>query len=207
VRWLLEEHAAAWTAAAPGAADADAWREEARLLLLAAHAEILDQAHTSKLAPAPTTFSVALARPAEDLLVHASIGDGHVFVVTDDDAPPNDLGWAPTGRRGPYFLGEAFDGGAPDEDQLITGCTSLAGVTAVVLASDGLSEDLIGVSDPAATVAECVGRARAARPALRPLEACRNVTEAALEAHRKNRSGDNIAAAVLWISAEDRAGS
>ena len=55
------------------------------------------------------------------------------------------------------------------------------------------------VPDPAAAAAAAVDLARAREPQLRPLEACRQLTETALEAHRRNRSGDNMCAAVLWL--------
>jgi len=221
VRWLCAQRAPAWTSLHGEANDPGAWAEHASALIRDAHAAILEQAHALGVAPAPTTLSCVLVRPRDGLLVHASIGDSHTFVVAGDRSEiaedgsavandrsaagdarsaTRDLGWASAGRRRPFFLGEPFERGAPEDDQYIAGCEPLAGVTVIVLATDGLSERRIGVPDPAATVRECVRRARAASPALRPLEACRNVTEAALAAHRANRSGDNIAAAVLWLS-------
>jgi hypothetical protein len=68
--------------------------------------------------------------------------------------------------------------------------------------SDGLSERQIGVENPAAVVLERVRTAGKAVPDLRPLEASRGIVEAALAAHRKNASGDNVCAAVVWL--EDR---
>jgi hypothetical protein len=48
-------------------------------------------------------------------------------------------------------------------------------------------------------VCESIEAARKAAPGLRPLEASRNIVEAALAAHRKNASGDNMCAAVVWL--------
>ncbi len=72
---------------------------------------------------------------------------------------------------------------------------------ALALATDGLSELEVGVEDPEAAVAAAVGRAAGAPPELRALEAARGIVESALEAHRRNPSGDNVAAAVLWLGA------
>jgi hypothetical protein len=44
-----------------------------------------------------------------------------------------------------------------------------------------------------------VGGGGAAAPELRPLEAARALVEAALDAHRAQGAGDNVAAAVYWI--------
>jgi hypothetical protein len=202
IRWLLGDVARVLTAERPRHGDRDAWAAAARQLIADAHAEVLAQADALHIAPAPTTLSVALVRPAEDLLVHASIGDSHVFVVpADSSAGTRDVAWESTGRRRTFFAGEPFPGGAPEADQMIVGCQSLAGALAVVVASDGLSEHGIGVRDPAATVDACARAAVESEARLRPLEAARAVTDAALAAHRANRSGDNVAVATTWLGA------
>lgn len=211
-RWLLEERAPDLTAEVVEAEGSPitrtkSWIEVARGLIADAHQQILSQARALEVAPAPTTLSVVVARPADGVLVHASIGDSHTFLVSRNGGATRDLGWATTGRRHAFFLGQPFEGDAPAERHFLVGCEPLTDIRAIVLATDGLSEQQIGVLDAPATVAECVGRATAASPALRPLEACRNVTEAALEAHRANRSGDNIAVAALWLTAPNEAGT
>ena len=75
----------------------------------------------------------------------------------------------------------------------------LAGTQALVLVTDGLSERGIGVADPARAVADALAAARAEKSDLRPLHACKGVTEAAMEAQRRNNAGDNIATALLWL--------
>jgi hypothetical protein len=57
----------------------------------------------------------------------------------------------------------------------------------------------VGVADAAETVAACVGSAARADPELRALEAARGVVEAALAAHVRRGSGDNVASAVAWL--------
>ena len=68
-----------------------------------------------------------------------------------------------------------------------------------MLATDGLSEKGIGVADPGAAVAEALREAGSAEPDLQALHAARGVARRAMEAHRKQRAGDNIAVAVLWL--------
>jgi hypothetical protein len=68
----------------------------------------------------------------------------------------------------------------------------------VVLASDGLYEPGIGVADPEAEISHAVHEAaRAGSDAARAL--ARGVVERALAVQRTRRSGDNVAAAVLWL--------
>jgi serine/threonine protein phosphatase PrpC len=201
ITWLLEHRARAWTERSSAEVDRDGWCRAARGLLAEVHAQIAAQGREQPLGTAPTTLSLALVRPAEDLLLHASVGDSHAFVVSARDAEPaRDVGWASTGRSHTFFLGEDFQFGPPESDRCVIGCESLRNVEAVVLASDGVSERNIGFDDPAAAVGESVASAAALEPDLRPLAAGRCLTEAALAAHRSNQAGDNVAAAVLWIS-------
>jgi serine/threonine protein phosphatase PrpC len=201
IAFILERCADSLTARRAAESSAAGWSRAARELLTEAHAEVIEQGREHELGPAPTTLSIALVRPAQDLLLHASVGDSHVFVAPRDARQAvRDLGWASTGRRRTFFLGEEFEGGGPGNDHWALGCESLRDAAAVVLASDGLSERNIGVADPAAAVGECVAQVREIEPALRPLEACRRITEVALDAQRSNRAGDNVATAVLWLS-------
>ena len=81
----------------------------------------------------------------------------------------------------------------------MAGVQSLAGTRAVVLVTDGLSEQGIGVAVPEDAVAECAEAAARGKPELQPLAVARGVVERALAEHRRHRSGDNVAAAVAWL--------
>lgn len=197
VEWLLDGPARAWTAEAPAGQSPEAWCESMAIVLQEIHRAVIAQGNSLHMAPAPTTLSMAVVRPREDLLAHASVGDSHLFLATEDAA--RDVGWASTGERACYFLGESYEGGVLEEWQWISGTESLAGVAAVLLATDGLSEKGIGVEDPAAAAAAAAAHGAGADSALRPLEAGKHLTEAALQAHRENRSGDNISTAVVWL--------
>ncbi len=61
-------------------------------------------------------------------------------------------------------------------------------------------ERRIGVPDPQAAVREALAEVRELPPELRPLHACKRLTETALAAHRSNRAGDNVACALLWLA-------
>jgi serine/threonine protein phosphatase PrpC len=201
VEWLLAHRAPEWTGS-PGAPDPEAWQRTARETLQAIHRDVLRQGETLRIAPAPTTLSLALVRPDAGLLLHASVGDSHVFLARalDPDAhEARDLAWASTGRRRCAFLGERYEDDRLGEEHWIVGCEALDDARAVVLATDGLSEVRIGVEDPAEAAARAVDHAAGCKPPLRPLEACRNLTETALAAHRRNAAGDNVCAAVIWL--------
>ena len=94
---------------------------------------------------------------------------------------------------------------APAADLLIDGHNVLFTIhnylmgRPVVLATDGLSETGIGVIDPAGAVHGAAKASRAFEIELRALEIARRVGDAALEAHRANRAGDNIASAAIWL--------
>lgn len=137
--------------------------------------------------------------PGEAQLLTVSVGDSHLFLVGLDGTARELL---PADEADGFFLGHREE--TPDSlsRKSRVGTTLGRGARALVLVTDGLSERHVGVEDPAAAVAEAVARAAAAPAALRAREAARGVLEAALEAHRRNPSGDNTAAAVLWLEEE-----
>jgi serine/threonine protein phosphatase PrpC len=199
VEYLLEAHAEAWTAAEPPFDSKLDWTQAAYAALAGANQAILEQAAERRLPPSHTTLSLALVRPDRDWLVHASMGDSHIFQATEHTI--HELGWNALGSERTYYLGyEPMDPYAPTErEKQVVSCEPLAGTSALVLATDGLSEHRIGVEDPRAAVREALAAVGESPPELRPLHACKRVTETALAAHRRNRSGDNVACAVLWL--------
>jgi serine/threonine protein phosphatase PrpC len=142
-----------------------------------------------------TTLALALVLPDEDLLAFASVGDSHIFRVCPNEVV--DLGIHSEGLR--CYLGNPANDLGAIANNSVLGVESLANTTAVILATDGISESGIGVDVPEFTVSECAAGTDRFAPELRPLELARNVTEAALAAHRDNRAGDNIATAVTCL--------
>jgi len=197
---LLAQIAYGWTNDATAARSADSWLDAAFDVMCAANDALLDDAERRSFQPAPTTLSLALARPGDGLLLHASVGDSHVFRVRR--AAVDDLGWASLGRRRCHFLGDSRAEPAQHRERCAVGCEPLGDTRALVLVTDGLSERGIGVAAIAATVADAVAASDQRDVELRPHSTCRSVVEAALAAQRKNRAGDNVACAVLWL--EDR---
>jgi protein phosphatase 2C-like protein len=189
---LLARHAARWTSPSPIAL-ADRWFLEApdvvldlhQALLLAGGADVVGR----------TTLAIALVRPREGWWATLLVGDSHVFAVNGASAREP----SPAAEDQVIFVGDprldragfergvrcVLDHGAPH---------------AIVLATDGLSEAGIGVTDPARAVAEGVGAARAQPAGARPLAAARGVLERALEAQRGNAAGDNVATACVWLA-------
>ena len=187
---LLATVADDWTEGkARGAA---AWRLEALAALVGANRTVL--AARSAEQRSRTTFALALARLPENLLVSASMGDSHVFRVSDEG--PFELVAMRKARA--FFLGERLSAAALEREARVE-VQSLDPCVALVAVTDGLSEEQIGVADPVAAVRDAVvvGRARTADE--RASAAARALVEAALAAHRKRQAGDNIAVAIAWI--------
>lgn len=199
--WVLEDLAPRWLAA--GCPLARDFEREARAAARALNAHILRASLGAASQPCRTTLSLALLRPGDDWFGHWSVGDSHVFEIAgrrvrEPCALPRD---------GLAFLGDASTESAALERRVRIGAGVLSDVSCLVLASDGLSESGIGVPDPVAAVAELVAAASGHPPALRPLALARGVVERALAAQRAQRSGDNVAAAVLWPAGADDRGT
>ena len=189
---LLTRFAEAWTHASPVG---PAWLAQAREALQILHTELVGSGSRGGNPDARTTLALALARPGEDLLLFASVGDSHVFATGAAGAA--DL--VHPGEARPAYLGSPSL--APEElaARAVIGSALLSGTQALALATDGLSEHGIGVPAPDAAVLEVLARAGRASPDLRPLEAARGIVDCALSAHRRQRAGDNIATAVLVL--------
>ncbi|MHA7838818.1 MAG: protein phosphatase 2C domain-containing protein [bacterium] len=198
VQTILEEFAARWTTAEAPAHGESEWREQGFEALLRVNHAILEIAARQGLPPAPTTFVLALLRPAEDLLLHLSVGDSHLFAVDGEEAV--ELGGRDPDWRFTPFLGYEQATRELLERYARVGQRKLSDLRAVVLATDGLSEPGIGVLDPPGTVLNEVSRVEMDMPPeSRPVETCRGVVETALRAHRRQRAGDNVACSVVWV--------
>ena len=102
-------------------------------------------------------------------------------------------------RRRATFLGKRSEEPAELRANTVVECAPVSGIRAIVLATDGLSEQGIGVDDPAAAVNQALSAATTAPPDRRALDGCKGVIAAALKAQRQHRAGDNAASAVLWL--------
>jgi serine/threonine protein phosphatase PrpC len=190
---VLTEPAEQWTDA-PGPLDEASWRRQALAVLCDANQTVRRERGSRHGRGARTTLALAVALPERGLLLCAAVGDSHLFVA--GAAGVREI--APAGAK-VGFLGDAHE--RPDELPRITrlAADKLVGVRAVVLVTDGLSERGIGVVSPSAAVAEAVRLAETTRSAAPALVLARGLAETALEAHRRNRSGDNVAVAALWL--------
>ncbi|MEZ4216264.1 MAG: protein phosphatase 2C domain-containing protein [Myxococcota bacterium] len=191
--------ACAATPPVAGGADAGrAWNDWLYAALQTASARAIADAAARRLPPAPTTLAIALVRPGDDLVAWAGVGDSHVLACAAERV--EERGWAALGAHAsPHFLG------LPEETwhraNTALGCAPLGGLRALALATDGLSEVGIGVDHPEEAVAEALAVARgvAVPPACRAQRFARALAEAALAAHRRRRSGDNVAVAA-WVA-------
>ena len=192
---LFAEPVAQWTDA-PGPLDASSWRRQVLAALSDANRDVRRERSPRGERGARTTLGLAVVLPSRGLLLSAAVGDSHLFVV-DAEGAVREL---TTARSTVGFLGDAYEG--PEELASITRIATepLAGLRAAVLVTDGLSERGIGVVNPMAAVKEAVRSAERARTGSRGLRLARGLIDAALEAHRRNRSGDNVAVAALWLS-------
>jgi hypothetical protein len=188
---LLERHAPRWTS--PSAiALADRWSLEATDVVLD-----LNRALLAAGAPEPigrTTLAVALARPRDGWWAALLFGDSHLFAADGSSARE----WSPPAKDQIVFVGDPRHDRAAIE-RGVRFAVEEGAPRAIVLATDGLSESGIGVPNPAKAVAESVRAAAGADPDQRALAAARGVLERALDAHRRNAAGDNVATAGLWL--------
>ncbi len=197
VETLLTRFAEPWTAAEAPVASESAWLEMSIEALLACNRAILDIAGRTRLPPAPTTFVAALVRPEDDLLLHLSVGDSHVFAVEQGRAM--ELGGRDPEWRFTPFLG--YEEAKPEllEQYAKIGVQRVSQLQAVVLATDGLSEPGIGLEDPGRAVSLAVERAALDAPLdRRAVDVARDVVEAAMQAHASQKAGDNMGCSVLW---------
>jgi hypothetical protein len=171
---------------------ADGWYQAALAALVDANGAVLAEQGGS--ARARSTLSFALARPQDDLLVHAALGDSHLFVVDAIVAAE-----IPRPRKA-LFLGAGPLRASAAEKLARIGVQALDRPLAIVAATDGLSEHAIGVDDPAGAVHAAVAEALLEAPGRRALAAARAIVVAALAAHRANGAGDNTASAVAWLA-------
>jgi len=174
----------------------EAWCDWLYSIVSSANAHAIADAQARRLPPAPTTLAFALARPSEDVLACACVGDSHVLAARGGEV--RDLGWASLGAHEfPHFLGTPEESWHRANTALC--CVQLAGIEALALATDGLSEQGIGVVDPTAALADALRAARGieVRAVCRAQRAARELVEIALSAQRRNRRGDNVAVALL----------
>jgi serine/threonine protein phosphatase PrpC len=201
VQTILDEFAADWTAARAPVEARAAWRELGLDALLRANRAILEVAGRNQLPPAPTTFVLALLRPADDLLLSLSVGDSHIFAI--DEGQAIELGGRNPDWKFTPFLGYEEARRELMEEYSVIRLRSLNEVHAVVLATDGLSEPGIGVADPASAVYGIVARVEFEESGRSDdrcaVETCRGVVETALRAHRRQKSGDNVGCSVVWV--------
>ncbi len=195
---ILEEFAAPWTGAAPPASNEGEWRELGLDALERANHAILEIAGKNQIPPAPTTFVLALIRPADDILLHLSVGDSHLFAVDEQSA--TDLGGRDPSWKFTPFLGYEQANRETIEKYSQIGVRGLRDLRAIILATDGLSEPGIGVKSPPTTVLEKVSHVESdVKPNRRAVETCRGVVEEAMRAHVAQKAGDNMGCSVVWL--------
>jgi serine/threonine protein phosphatase PrpC len=174
----------------------DGWKDWLYGAVQTTNAQIVSATAALALTPAPTTLCLVVIRPAEELWASVGVGDSHIFRCAEGSA--RDCGWKghPGTRERAHFLGY------PEESwhraNTALGCASLTGVESIVLATDGLSEHGIGLDDPASAVACASAGARDIESSRRAQWLAREVASRANDAHRRQKSGDNIATAA-WV--------
>jgi serine/threonine protein phosphatase PrpC len=192
---LLSHPGPQWVEA--GGVTPASWSRHALAAVCDANAEIVQERLDTATGKSRTTLTMALVVPEADVLLYACFGDSHLFRVRPGGLV--DLAEGETAMGLESFLGHGEETPESLAEKCRIGMETLEDTIAVVLASDGLSEYQIGVENPGAVVFESIETARKAVPELRPLEASRSIVEAALTAHRRNASGDNVCAAVVWL--------
>jgi serine/threonine protein phosphatase PrpC len=200
LRYLLAHCATSWTGSDCEPQDEPAWRDAILRAMVGINVEILKDAARVGVAPPGSTLSIAVARPRDNLLIHAAIGDSPLYEVSSRGGLA-ELGFEAQSDLRTRYLGHQTETEESLRDKCLVGSRPLDDVRAIVVASDGLTERGIGLVDPATAVVQIVKTSADGPADLRPLETARAVVEAALASHRENRAGDNAAAGVLWLEA------
>jgi serine/threonine protein phosphatase PrpC len=172
---------------------AESWYQDVLGALIAMNDAIL-AAHRAPDEKPRTTLAFAFARPREDLLVLASAGDSHLFLVGATDVSEG----VPCPRKY-FFLGNAPRKASQLAKEVRIEVRSLGDVRALVAVTDGISEHGIGVEDPRAAVQDAVASATTAVERARASVAARALLDTVLAAHVANDAGDNVAVAVAWL--------
>jgi len=173
------------------------WESIALDAMAATNAAIAARAANGARRRSRTTLACAVVRPGEEWLFHVAIGDSHVYQVTRDGA--YDLSCERSESEA-FFLGVGPETLESLRAKCTLGAEPLAGTRAVAAVTDGLSERHVGVEDPDAAVLEAWRDAALVPPGERAEHFARGILERALEAHRRQPSGDNVAAAVAWLA-------
>lgn len=178
--------------------DPERWSREAHVALAEVNEAIRRGAAEGRRKRSRTTLAFALLR--EGRILWASMGDSHVFQIEAEDA--RDVAWAISSTGRPYFLGQGDE--SPDSllDKSVVGWQSASTLRALVLVTDGLSERNVGVDDPAKALAAAAQAAEPLAGDERSLALTRATLDAALAAHQRNASGDNVAVAAAWLAGE-----
>ena len=180
--------------------DENAWRAQALRVFIAANERIRARAARGGRRLSRTTLALALVDSGTGTVRWASMGDSHVFHAANgvlDLAHAH--GHDHPSEGGTFFLGVEAETDVSLALKCRIGTEDMPGTQAVILATDGLSERGVGVDEPEDAVAEAVLAAAELPESERAAALARSVVEAALEAHKKRRSGDNVATAVAWI--------
>ena len=173
------------------------WRRELATAIEGSHQRVLE-VHREERAPRSTLAFAMLRRP-ERVLVAASLGDSHLFLVTQS-GHCFDLGWAR--RRAPNFLGQRDMDPARLRRSIALTTRPCRDLLAIVAATDGVSETGIGLPNPAAAVERAVKQARRKPLSQRSGVAAAELAEAARAAQERNCAGDSIAVGVMWWDGE-----
>jgi serine/threonine protein phosphatase PrpC len=191
---ILERHAPRWVA--PTAiALAERWSSEAPDVVIDLNRTLLTAGESME-SVGRTTLTLCLVRPADGWWAGLCIGDSHFFHI-DGSCVREHFSAAESGN---LYVGDPRIDRERAEQGVRAGVERGEPGACFVLATDGLSERGIGVEDPAKAVAESFSTGRGDDEALRPLVTARGLVERALEAQRRQRAGDNIATACLWLA-------
>jgi serine/threonine protein phosphatase PrpC len=194
VQTLRDGAGTRWTDAAT--LEPEGWSREAHTALAEVNQAIRRGVAEGGRKRSRTTLAFALLRDGR--ILWASMGDSHVFRVEPDDS--FDLAWAVSATGRPYFLGLGDESPESLLDKSVVGWQSASSARALALVTDGLSERGVGVEDPGKVVTEAAQAAQAPRRGERSRRLAQAILEAALAAHARNASGDNVAVAAAWLA-------
>lgn len=186
-------------------ASTETWLMEAMDLFFAANGYLVQQ-NIEHSTHSRTTLAIVFLDVIHGVVLAASAGDSHVYVVGTSQASAVAKG----AGAGEFFLGQAPASRLEVAEACAADVIRVSGERAVVLATDGLSTNGIGFPNTPAVVHEIITNTHLAdHPQKWSAAVAGALATRGCEVQAVNNSGDDIAVAVagLWKTVEDREGT
>lgn len=189
--WLAEFRAERWMT---HKASPEAWLVEAMDMFFEVN-EYLVQRNAENSTASRTTLAVAILDDSLGVVLAATAGDSHVYVVGTSHATAVAKG----AGAGSFFLGQTPASRSAIAEACAAEVVRVAGLRAIVLATDGISTEGIGFSDPSAVLRDVIVDTVEAASGNWSSAVARALVARVCHIQAANDSGDDIAVALVGL--------